>query len=423
MNFKQIIYILFLRKWLMIVPPILTCCLAVGILIFVQPIYVSSLKMWNKEMQEGSSILQVVRKGDQKDVYANVQREIIRSGIVMHKVLDELNLIQPPPSNSMASKIFKYNSKPSKTKLNGDQRRIEALTALQKSVEVDIVNPEVVIISAKMNSPELSLKVVQSVAANYKNTYLEILNKEIDQFEEVLKKRLAKLESELKDSELLLQAFENKNPDIVRKPEFQNRFSKLPNSSQKSLNVKTPLPSMSSDMNQVNSMTIIMHELARLEMKKSKLLTEVSESSELLKIVNAEINRNTTILELSMSKLSIQAKLAVDYQRLQWRVNLSRERYTTLLSEIDKIILSRGTKMKQIGGISVLNEATAPLYPVYPKKKMIVIAAGFFGVLTGLACVYLAQITDSSFHLPNEVNSELDLPVIGVIPAGNLEDA
>ncbi|MCM8530655.1 MAG: Wzz/FepE/Etk N-terminal domain-containing protein [Lentisphaeraceae bacterium] len=423
MNFKQIVYIIFLRKWLLVIPPILTCSLAIGILIFVQPIYVSSLKMWNKEMQEGSSILQVVRKGDQKDVYANVQREIIRSGVVMHKVLDELHLIEPPPSNSMAVRIFKYNPKAKKTKLNNDQRRIEALTALQKSVEVDIVNPEVVIISAKMNSPELSLRVVQSVAENYKETYLEILNREIDQFEEVLKTRLAKLEYKLRTAEQSLQAFENHNPDIVRKPEFQNRFSKLPSSSQDSLNVKTPLPSMSSDMNQVNSLTVVMHELARLEMKKSKLLTEVSDSSDLLKTINSEINRNKALLELNISKLSTQAKLAVEYQRHQWQVNLSRERYTSLLAEIDKIILSRGTKMKQIGSISVLNAATAPLYPVYPKKKMIVIAAGFFGILTGLACIYLAQIADSSFHLPKEVSSELELPVIGVIPAGDFKDA
>ena len=422
MSLRQIIYVLFLRKWLIVIPPILTCSIAVGILIFVQPIFVSSLKMWNKEMQEGSQILQVVRKGDQKDVYANVQREIIRSGVVLEKVLEELNLIEPPPSNSMAANLLKYQPKPKKRKINLDQRRVEALSALQQSVEVDIVNPEVMIISAKMNSPELSLQVVQSVARNYKKTYLQILNQEIDQFEDVLKKRLNKLEAELHNAEKMLKDFENQNPDIVRKPEFQNRFSKLPDAGQDTLNVKTPLPSMSSDMNQVNSMTVLMHEIARLEMKKSKLLTEVSDQSELLKTVNSELSRNKDLLVSSMQQLSKQARLAVEYQRLQWQVNLSRERYTTLLSEIDKIILSRGTKMKQISSISVLNEATAPLYPVYPKKKMIVIAAAFFGVLTGLACVYLAQIADSSYHLSNELISDLDLNVLGVIPKGDFED-
>jgi uncharacterized protein involved in exopolysaccharide biosynthesis len=421
MNLKQIIYILFLRKWLILIPPILTCTIAVGILVFVEPIYVSSLKMWNKEMQEGSSILQVVRNGNQKDVYANVQREIIRSGVVLEKVLNDLDLSTPPPSNSMAVRIFKYDPNPKKRTINEEQKKGEALIALQKSVEVDIVNPEVMIISAKMNSSELSLKVVQSVAKNYKKTYLDILNKEVDQFEEVLKERLHKLETGLKNSEALLQEFESTNPDTIRKPEFQNRFNKLPNAGQNTLNVKTPLPSMSSDMNQVNSMTVVMHELARLEMKKSKLLTQVTENSEVLKTVNNEIARNKVLLADSMSKLSTQAKLAVEYQRLQWLVNLSRERYTTLLSEVDKIILSRGTKMKQIGSISVLNAATAPLYPVYPKKKMIIIAAGFFGILMGLACVYLAQIADNSIHLPNELINDLEIDVIGVIPEGDLD--
>jgi uncharacterized protein involved in exopolysaccharide biosynthesis len=415
MNLRSLIYLLCLRKWLIIIPPFITCTLALGVLIFVEPIYTSSIKLWNKEMKEDSSILKVVRSDSQKDLYANVQREIIRSGAVLEKVLEEQKLTTPPPSNNMASKIFNFTKIVKKT-MNEEQKKIAALTALQKSITVDVINPEIILISAQMNSPKLALEVVKSVAENYKAAYFNILNKEINQYEEVLQERLNVLLNSLSTAEKALQDFESQNPDTIRKPQFQTRFTKLPNQAAQSLNVKTPLPSMSSDMSQVNSLTLVIHELSKLELKKSKTLTEVSSNSALLKTLNEEIEQTKSLLKISMQKLSLQAKLAVQYQRLQWKVNLSRERYTALLSEFDKITLSRGTKMQQISSISVLDEAVEPLYPIYPKKKMIVIAAGFLGILTGLACAYLAQILDPSFYLEDEITEELNLPVIAVIP-------
>ena len=267
-----------------------------------------------------------------------------------------------------------------------------------------------------MNSPQLSLSVVKSVAKNYKEAYLSILNREIDQYEEVLKQRLDVLNNDLTNSETILQDFENQNPDTIRKPQFQNRFGKLPDNISNELNVKTPLPSMSSDMNQVNALTLVIHELSKLELQKSKLLTEVSSESVTLQSINEEIDRNKKVLALNMIKLSSQARLAVEYQRLQWEVNLARERYTSLLAAFDKITLSRGTKMKQISSISVLDKAVAPLYPIYPKKKMIVIAAGFLGILTGLACTYLAHIIDTSVYTEDDLEDDEELKVLAVIP-------
>ncbi len=232
----------------------------------------------------------------------------------------------------------------------------------------------------------------------------------------MLQKRLDFLQAEINRAEKALQNFEDQNPDIIRNPKIQSMFSKIPESSSNTLNVKAPLPSMSSEMTQVNPITVIIHELSRLEMSKSRLLTQVAEGSEALKEVNAEIERNKKLLTLNTAKLSKQARLAIQHQRMHWTLNLSRERYTALIAEYDRITLSRGTKKKQIGSISVLDAAIVPLYPIYPKKKMIVIAAGFLGILTGLACVYLAHIADSSYHLSEELRKDLKIPILAVIP-------
>ncbi|MCH2208947.1 MAG: hypothetical protein MK132_24215 [Lentisphaerales bacterium] len=417
MNLRSILYILSLRKWLIFIPPVLTCSFAKAILLFVESVYVSSIKIWNKEIKGESSILKVARSDTQKDLHASVQREIIGSGALVETVLDETGLIKPPASNNLATKLFKLKPKEGKkSKLDPALQRITAMEALKKSVSIDVINSEVMALSAKMNSPELSLKVVNNLAKNYKIAYLRILNREIDQYEDLLEKRLSILEQELNDSEKALQAFEHTNPDLRRNPQLQTGHTKLPENIQSSLNVKAPLPSMTSSMSQVNPLTLILHEQTKLELEKSKLLTQAAPNFARLEVVNDELERNKQFLAKSLKQLSNQAKLAVTGQRLMWLVNISRERFTVLLSEIVKVNLSREAKVKQIGSTNVLNKAVKPLFPVYPKKEMTVVAAGFLAIITDHAFVYLAHLMDTSFHLEDKVEDQLGLKTLAIIP-------
>ena len=428
MNLNQILEILFMRKWLIILPPFITSFLALVILMTVEPVYVSTQKIWTKELQEGSEILQVVRSNNVQDLYANVQRELILSDLVLKQVMTDLKLTEPPVSNSYWSKInlkfkiFKKELKPG-SKKSISQQKAEALKALRESVGVDIINPEIIVVSAKMNSPEWAKEVVKSIVENYKFEYLKILNSEIDEFEGVLQKRLKDLFLRVKQDEQALKDFEEINPDMIRKPQYMNATNTYSTSSGDTPNVRSALPSMSSEMSQVNSMTTVMHALAKLEMQKSELLTQVSLDSEQLKQVNVEIERNQRLLNNDLLKLSKQARQAIEYQRLQWNVNLARERYTVLLMEFDQITLSRGTKLKQITSIAVLDQAVEALYPIFPKKKLILIMAFTLGLLTGFCCVYLSYLLDETYLFAEDLESATGIKVIAVLPtelSGNI---
>ena len=421
MNFNQILEIIFMRKWLVILPPFITSFLALVILMTIEPVYVSTQKIWSKELQEGSQILQVVRSNNIQDLYANVQRELILSDLVLKQVMADLNLVDPPVSNSYWSKvslkfkIFKKELDPG-SKKSLVQQKAEALRALRNSVGVSIINPEIIIVSAKMNSPEWAKKVVKSIVENYKLEYLNILNKEIDQFEGVLSKRLNDLFLRVKNDEDSLKNFEKINPDMIRKPQFMNPGGSYTTGGGGNT-IKAALPSMSSNMSQVNSMTTVMHALARLEMQKSELLTQVSLDSEQLKQVNVEIEHNQRLLNNDLVKLSKQARQAIEYQRLQWNVNLARERYTVLLMEFDQITLSRGTKLKQITSIATLDQAVEALYPIFPKKKVILLMAFTLGLLTGFCCVYLAYLLDETYRFAEDLESSTGIKVIAILPA------
>ena len=53
---------------------------------------------------------------------------------------------------------------------------------------------------------------------------------------------------------------------------------------------------------------------------------------------------------------------------------------------------------------------------VEPKALTVFSLATFFGLLSGLAFAYLADITDKSFRSPDEIRRRLNLPVLGHIP-------
>ena len=69
MAIRQLLYLLIKHKWLIVLPVIGAPVLAITLLLFVEPAYVSSCKLWTKERQEGSQLLRVQRPGMQETTF------------------------------------------------------------------------------------------------------------------------------------------------------------------------------------------------------------------------------------------------------------------------------------------------------------------------------------------------------------------
>ena len=90
-----------------------------------------------------------------------------------------------------------------------------------------------------------------------------------------------------------------------------------------------------------------------------------------------------------------------------------RTLYNTLLGQLLKIdVLDRTSK-----NVTVLEYAIVEDNPVYPQKIKGLLMAAFAGLGLGLALAFFIEYIDDSIKLAEEVERELQLPFLGMIPA------
>jgi capsular exopolysaccharide synthesis family protein len=73
--------------------------------------------------------------------------------------------------------------------------------------------------------------------------------------------------------------------------------------------------------------------------------------------------------------------------------------------------------VREVGGYDAKTLTPAGIgRQVSPQAKLIFPAAVFLGLLIGLGFAYFAEVTDRSFHTPEEISRRLGLPVMGYLP-------
>jgi polysaccharide biosynthesis transport protein len=114
---------------------------------------------------------------------------------------------------------------------------------------------------------------------------------------------------------------------------------------------------------------------------------------------DAAINESAKNLELSALKQ--------DASRV-------RDLYNALLGQLMKLDVTQGFKTRNV---SVLEPAIVDPEPVYPKKVKGLLVAALFGLGLGLALAFFIEYIDDSIKLAEEVERDLQLPFLGMVPA------
>jgi tyrosine-protein kinase Etk/Wzc len=95
-------------------------------------------------------------------------------------------------------------------------------------------------------------------------------------------------------------------------------------------------------------------------------------------------------------------------------VERTRSLYNALLNQLMKIDASQGFNARTI---SVSEPAILEPEPVYPKKVKGLVVAAFVGLALGLGIAFFFEYIDDSIKLAEEVERDLQLPFLGMIPA------
>jgi uncharacterized protein involved in exopolysaccharide biosynthesis len=294
---------------------------------------------------------------------------------------------------------------------------------------------------------------------------------------EFLKTKLSEAEARLQDlkeqydvtalneqqSILLRQSAEMRtalNETLSRVVEVENRVGQL---KQQLAAVPATIPQGEEIDNNPYLINTLEARLVELQLKEKDLLTKYTEESRLVKNVREEIRIVTRKLaeneqkrygrtrtgvnpthqqlqqELLRSQADYQALLAKSaaqraqlsdykkeldqlnrvetaYNQLEQQVDVDRQNYKLYLTKFEESRISDAMDTQKIASVSLIEPAQIPLKPVSPKKMLNLVLGLFLGALGGLGLAFFLEYLDDSLGEIDDVEEQLQLPVLGVLP-------
>ena len=153
-----------------------------------------------------------------------------------------------------------------------------------------------------------------------------------------------------------------------------------------------------------------------------KLLQTYAETIKTNEVIKAAINNINADLTVKGIKESLVTTPVSDTQILQIKYkNKSPEIAKEVLENITNEFILLAKELVPNGNVRVIESVELPEEPVAPNKKINITIAFLLGLTVSGGLVFLIEYFDNTFKNKEELESELDIPVLGVIPSFDKE--
>lgn len=112
-------------------------------------------------------------------------------------------------------------------------------------------------------------------------------------------------------------------------------------------------------------------------------------------------------------KLNVNNKVYIQLAELEREAEANRALYESFLSRFKELSESQDYAQPVA---RVISEAETPIYPAYPRKKLIIFIAIIFGGMLGCGTVLALQFFDFGIKNVHDLEKITTLPIIGVLP-------
>ena len=92
-----------------------------------------------------------------------------------------------------------------------------------------------------------------------------------------------------------------------------------------------------------------------------------------------------------------------------------------MLESITNEFITKAEELVPNGNVKILESVELPKNPVAPNKTMNIAIAFILGMMVGFGIVFLLEYLDNTYKNKEQLEKDLDIPVLGVIPMSNLE--
>ena len=148
-----------------------------------------------------------------------------------------------------------------------------------------------------------------------------------------------------------------------------------------------------------------------------KLLQTYAETIKTNEVIQAAIKNTNTNLTVEEVKKSLTVTPISDTQILQIKYqNKNPQVAKRILGNITDEFIILAKELVPNGNVRVIEAVQLPENPVAPNKKMNVAIAFLLGLMVSVGLVFLIEYLDNTFKSKEELERELDIPVVGIIP-------
>ncbi len=375
------------------------------------------------------------------------EMEILKSRILLGKVVDELNLTEDPEFNSslqppsLLSKIksviksFLIPSSqpiaPTDVEARVVREREAAINRLLNAISISNVYRSVVFqVSAETKSREKSMRIANTLVDQYILNQLEVKFEATQQATKWLTDRVADLQIALEEAETKVEDFRASTSLVssdglkalqIQVKETRERIENIESTVQASKQKLEALSSAASPedaarisgdtqllqlVNRIDDQAIRQNFNSRLEQFVQRLKIEVGRNESQL----ASLQASLRTLE---NQVVSQSQDLITLQQYNREAEASRLLYEYFLGRLKETSALQGI---QQADSRVISPAVLPLAPSAPKKPMILAISMVLGFLAGIGVVLLHELRNRAFRTSNEVEKSTGYIVLGQLP-------
>ena len=407
------------------------------------------------------------------DEYFQTQYEILRSRSLVTKTIQEANLLEEPAFIAVSGfnwkQVFPFNLIFAETEPSAEQIVMQnAINRFSSALTVfPVLGTQLVRVSFESTDPSLAAEVANLHAAQYIESTMEARLDANMQASEWLRERLTGLREELREAELRLQEFRERqgiagsgggmtlanmeleriSGNIVeareRRMELENLYEQIEN-----VDVTDPeqidlIPAvLRNDLLTGTRASLLDIQRRKAELSKRygyrhpsmiAVNNELEDAlatyrSQVQSIINGVQNdyrvalASERSLEQSMqqARSSFQDLSRMDYQlrELEQEAETRREIYDTFFTRFNE---TSATGDLTTANARISDPAVAPLSPSKPRKKLIVSIAFLMSLFAGAALAFLSEVLNNTVKTPDDVENKLRSNMLGLVPIVDLK--
>lgn len=153
-----------------------------------------------------------------------------------------------------------------------------------------------------------------------------------------------------------------------------------------------------------------------------KLLKTYSELIKTKDLINRAITNSKYELKVEEVLNDVSVTTVADTQMIQIAYRSTSPNIAkNMLENITNEFIATAQELVPNGNVKILESVELPKNPVAPNKTMNIAIAFILGMMVGFGIVFLLEYLDNTYKNKEQLEKDLDIPVLGVIPMSDLD--